>query len=174
MWFKVSDCRLNHVWLKKCCEIINSFVLSLKIYVRQLNFSKLTIVLISKFHFNIGLLQFWYPLKLECFNYNICLIMAKCSTDKVIIPVVKYTKPAGTFKDLLTLNLTNPSYQNNWDSAFFARQIYIVWRSIGQKIIIRHDYTCSNCCCIIFYMYQFALQKNQYCSYNEGVYWHCY
>lgn len=111
--------------------------------------SKLTIVLISKFHFNIGLLQFWYPLKLECINYNICLIMAKCSTDKVIIPVVKYTKSAGICKeDLLTLNLTNTSYQNNWNSAFFARQIYIVWRSIGQKIIIRHDYTCSNCCCI--------------------------
>lgn len=175
MWFQVSDCRLNCVWLKKCCEIINSFVLSLKIYVWQLNFCKLTIVLISKFHFNIGLLQFWYPLKLECFNYNICLIMAKCSTDKVIIPVVKYTKSAGICKeDLLTLNLTNTSYQNNWNSAFFARQIYIVWRSIGQRIIIRHDYTCSNCCCIIFYMYQFALQKNQYCSYNEGVYWHCY
>lgn len=151
MWFQVSDCRLNRVWLKKCCEIINSFVLSLKIYFWQLNFSKLTIVLISKFHFNIGLLQFWYPLKLESFNYNthVCLIMAKCSTDKVIIPVVKYTKSAGICKeDLLTLNLTNTSYQNNWNSAFFARQIYIVWHSIGQKIIIRHDYTCSNCCCI--------------------------
>lgn len=167
MWFKVSDCRLNCVWLKKCCEIINSFVLSLKIYFWQFNFSKLTIVLISEFHFNIELLQFWYPSKLECFNYNIM-----SQNGSVIIPVVKYTKWARTCKE--DLHLTNPSYQNNWDSAFFARQIYIVWCSICQKIIIRHDYTCSNCCCIIFYMYQFALQKNQYCSYNEGVYWHCY